>query len=114
MRGRLPDEILLSHRRGLQAADLVGRLRHCADEVEDALAELETGPASAYLDIGHMRESWTTIRREDTADTYRQAVSVLTRGIMGGLFANAVVRGELPGEQTPREAGVLERTHRRD
>ncbi len=114
MRGRLPDEIRLNQRRGLQAADLVSRLRHCAEEVDDALEELETGPARAYLDVGHMRDSWRTIRRQDTTDTHRLGVSVLTRGIMGGLFANAVVRGELPGEQAPDGAGVLERIRRRD
>ena len=44
-----------------------------------------------------MRDAWQEIQREDTVETHRIAVSVLTRGIMGGLFANAITRGELPG-----------------
>jgi asparagine synthase (glutamine-hydrolysing) len=101
MRGLVPDQIRLNRRKGLQAADLVARLQRSGDEVEEALAEVAGGPAADYVDIAYMRECWTAIRRDDNRDTHRLAVSVLTRGIMGGLFANAAGRGELPGPATP-------------
>ncbi len=97
MRGRVPDQVRLNRRKGLQAADLVTRLRTCAGEVDEALEELAAGASASYVDVGHMREAWEKIQREDTVETHRMAVSVLTRGIMGGLFANAITRGELPG-----------------
>jgi asparagine synthase (glutamine-hydrolysing) len=97
MRGRLPDQVRLNRRQGLQAADLVTRLRSCAGEVDDALDELQAGPATAYLDVARMRASWRAIQREDTVDTYRMAVSILTRGIMAGLHVNAVVCGDALG-----------------
>jgi asparagine synthase (glutamine-hydrolysing) len=97
MRNRLPDQVRLNRRQGLQAADLVTRLRSCAREVEDALDELHDGPATAYLDVARMRASWRAIQREETVDTHRMAVSILTRGIMGGLHVNAVVRGDMFG-----------------
>ena len=61
MRGRLPDEVRLNRGRGLQAADLVPRLRACAGEVEDALDEIASGAAAAYLDLGNMRAVWAMV-----------------------------------------------------
>ena len=40
MAGTLPDDVRLNRQRGLQAADLVPRLRASAAEVETALAEV--------------------------------------------------------------------------
>jgi asparagine synthase (glutamine-hydrolysing) len=94
MRGRLPDEVRLNRRRGLQAADLVARLRNSAKEVDEVLIELERGPAADYLDTSHIRRTWEMIQRENTRRSYSAAVSILTRGIMGGLYANGVSRGE--------------------
>jgi asparagine synthase (glutamine-hydrolysing) len=93
MRGRLPDPVRLNARRGRQAGDLVPRLRASAAEVEAALAELAGGPAAAYLDVGHMRSVWAAVQREDTPTAFNRAVTVLTRGIMGGLYVNALADG---------------------
>jgi asparagine synthase (glutamine-hydrolysing) len=106
MRDRVPDQVRLNRRRGLQAADLVARLRHRPGEVDDALDEVGEGPAADYLDIAHMRDCWGTIQREDTPDSHRMAVSILTRGIMAGLFANAVRRGKLPDLPAGAPAGL--------
>jgi asparagine synthase (glutamine-hydrolysing) len=95
MKGRLPDEVRLNRLRGRQAGDLVPRLRATGAEVETALDELDGGPAAGYVDVPYMREVWTMIQREDTPDAFRKAVSVLTRGIMGGLHVNALARGAL-------------------
>lgn len=88
MQGRLPDEVRLNRKLGVQAGDLVPRLRACAAEVEMALAELAQGPAAAYLDVPYMRQVWQMIQTEDTPEAHRKAVTVLTRGIMAGLFVN--------------------------
>jgi asparagine synthase (glutamine-hydrolysing) len=88
MEGRLPDPVRLNRRRGQQAADLVPRLRACAPEVETALAELAGGPAAAYLDLANMRSVWQLVQTEDTPESFHKSITVLTRGIMAGLFVN--------------------------
>ena len=88
MKDRLPDEVRLNRKRGRQAGDLVPRLRVCASEVETALNELAQGPAVDYVDVPHMREIWRTIQTQDTPEAFRTSVTVLTRGIMAGLFVN--------------------------
>ena len=88
MKDRLPDEVRLNRRRGRQAADLVPRLRACAAEVEAALDELQRGPAAAYIDVTYVREVWQLIQTQDTPEASNKAISILTRGIMAGLFVN--------------------------
>jgi asparagine synthase (glutamine-hydrolysing) len=88
MKGRLPDEVRLNRRRGRQAADLVPRLRACADEVEAALDEIANGPGAAYVSAPGLRQAWDKIKVEDCFESLRLAVAVLTRGIMAGLFVN--------------------------
>src|SRR6185369_10229339 len=86
MKGRLPDEVRLNKRRGRQAGDLVLRLRACAEDVEIALGELARGPAAAYVDVEYMRQVWRMIQQYDTQEAFTKSVTVLTRGIMAGLF----------------------------
>jgi asparagine synthase (glutamine-hydrolysing) len=88
MKGRLPDEVRLNRRRGRQSADLVPRLRATSDEVEAALDECARGPAATYLDVAHMRRVWNRVLREDNSEIFQLSVTVLTRGIMAGLFVN--------------------------
>jgi asparagine synthase (glutamine-hydrolysing) len=88
MKGRLPDEVRLNRRRGRQSADLVPRLRATSDEVEAALDECAHGPAATYLDVAHMRRVWDRIQCEDNSEIFQLSVTVLTRGIMAGLFVN--------------------------
>ena len=85
---RLPDEVRLNRRRGRQAGDLVPRLRASAPEVEQALAEIEGGPAREYLDTAHMRATWQLIQTDDTREAFNKAITILTRGIMAGLWVN--------------------------
>jgi len=88
MKGRLPESVRMNRRRGRQAADLVPRLRNSAAAVEGALAEIEGGPAAEYVSVPAMREVWEKVRREDTHEAFRLAASLLTIGIMAGLFVN--------------------------
>ncbi len=88
MAGTLPDDVRLNRQRGLQAADLVPRLRASAAEVETALAEVASGAAAEYLDVCHMRQVWRSIQSENSAQSYRKAVSVLARGVHAGWFIN--------------------------
>jgi asparagine synthase (glutamine-hydrolysing) len=93
MRDRLPDRVRLNPGRGRQAGDLVPRLRATAGEVEAALEQVASGPAAGYVDVPYMREVWRMIQREDTPEAFRKAITVLTRGIMAGLYVNSVDNG---------------------
>jgi asparagine synthase (glutamine-hydrolysing) len=88
MKGRLPDQVRLNRNRGRQAGDLVPRLRACAMEVEIALNELARGPAAEYVDVTYMRQVWRMIQTDDTPEAFIKSITVLTRGIMAGLFVN--------------------------
>jgi asparagine synthase (glutamine-hydrolysing) len=88
MKGRLPDNVRLNRNTGRQAGDLVPRLRTCAAEVEAALDEIARGPAAEYVDVGYMRKEWRMIQTEDTHEAFVKSITVLTRGIMAGLFVN--------------------------
>jgi asparagine synthase (glutamine-hydrolysing) len=88
MKDRLPETVRLNRKKGRQAGDLVPRLRASAMQVESALDELERGPAARYVDVPYMREAWQLIQTQDTPEAYHKSVTVLTRGIMGGLFVN--------------------------
>jgi asparagine synthase (glutamine-hydrolysing) len=88
MTGRLPDSVRLNRKRGQQAADLVPRLRACSQEVETALDELTRGAAATYLDVSYMRSVWKMVQADDTPEAFHKAITVLTRGIMAGLFVN--------------------------
>ncbi len=88
MKGRLPDEVRLNRKRGKQAIDIVMCLRACAAEVEQALNELECGPAAAYVDVPYMSEIWHMGQTQDTIDVYRKVNQVLVRGITTGLWVN--------------------------
>jgi asparagine synthase (glutamine-hydrolysing) len=86
--GLLPDEVRLNRKRGRQSADLAGRLRASAGEVEAALAAVDTAPANAYVDVAKMRQAWAAVQREATALTTHRAGSILLRGLLAGLFLN--------------------------
>ena len=88
MQGRLPDDVLWSKGRAFQGGDIVPRLRAVAGEVEAALNELEQGPAAAYLDVANMRRAWNVARTDNTYQAWISCVSIITRGIMAGLFVN--------------------------
>jgi asparagine synthase (glutamine-hydrolysing) len=88
MKGRLPESVRMNRRRGRQAADLVPRLRHSAAAVDDALTEIERGPAADYVSVPALRRAWQKVRSEDTPEASVLAGAVLARGIMAGLFVN--------------------------
>jgi asparagine synthase (glutamine-hydrolysing) len=88
MKGRLPDEVRFNRNIGVQAGDLVPRLRACAPEVEIALNEIAQGPAAEYVDVSYMRTIWHMNQTENTSNSYLKAITVLTRGIMAGLLVN--------------------------
>ena len=92
MQGRVPDKVRLNRRRGYQAGDLVPRLRACAAEVETALDELSNGPAAAYVDVPYLRGVWQRVQTQDTREAFLKATTILTRGIMAGLFVNGFYR----------------------
>jgi asparagine synthase (glutamine-hydrolysing) len=87
MNGLMPDEVRLSRRRGRQAADLGYRLLNSASEVEAALAEIAASPlAPEYVSLPRIRAVWDDLRQGVDARSTHQSVTILTRGIMAGLF----------------------------
>ncbi len=87
MKGRLPDRVRLNRRLGRQAGDLPVRLRSSADEVEAALAQVEASEsASAVVDVAKIRQAWEGTATEDTPEAYRLSVTMVTRGLMAGIF----------------------------
>lgn len=93
MKGILPDEVRLNRRRGRQAADLIPRLRESAAEVESTLYELQGGPAAEFVDVNYLRQVWGRVQAQDTPETFVDAIIILTRGIMAGLFVNDFYEG---------------------
>lgn len=88
MRDRLPDEVRLNRIRGIQAGDLIPRLRASAGEVNTTLEELARGPAAEYVDVPYLREVWGMAQTQDTIEAFYKSGTVLTRGIMAGLWVN--------------------------
>jgi asparagine synthase (glutamine-hydrolysing) len=86
MQGRLPDEVRLNRTRGRQSGDLPLRLRAEAAQVEATLDALEHSPAVEYLHMPHLRQVWRTIQSEDSNQAFIQSLTILTRGLMAGLF----------------------------
>ncbi len=93
MEGLMPDPVRLSRRRGRQAADLGQRLIQSASEVDAALAAIEASPlASEHLSLSRMREVWQSIQNEVNPRNSQLAVTILTRGIMAGLYLSDLER----------------------
>jgi asparagine synthase (glutamine-hydrolysing) len=88
MKERLPNDVRLNSKFGVQSADRVLRLRRNAGEVVSTLNELSQGAAAEYLDVDHMRQTWKMIQEEDTPKAYVKSGSILLRGIMAGIFVN--------------------------
>ncbi len=87
MEGLMPDEVRLNRRRGRQAADLGQRLVESAAEVEAALNEIESCPLAAeHLSLSRMRQVWQSLQNEVDAHNSQLAVTILSRGMMAGLY----------------------------
>jgi asparagine synthase (glutamine-hydrolysing) len=87
MKGLVPDEVRLNRRRGRQAADLGTRLVDSAAEVDQVLDELDASPsAREHLDLVRMRGVWRRLLQQIDARSTHHAVTILTRGIMAGLY----------------------------
>ncbi len=87
MEGLMPDEVRLNRRRGRQAADVGARLVNSIPEVDAALREIESSKlAPEYLSLPRMRQTWQALQADVDARNTQLAVTILTRGIMAGLY----------------------------
>jgi len=85
MQGYLPDDVLYSTRKGLQASDLKYRLIKDAGGVEELLNRVCSDPQAAeVLDTGRLRGAWTAIRQEQPGPVIREQTFVKT--LMYGYF----------------------------
>lgn len=96
MADRLPDEVRLNRRRGLQAADIIPRLRADRDAMEACLDELARGDAIHYVSLPRLRQVWQDVLARDDRATHIAAKAVLLRGIMVGLFVQNPAGGPRP------------------
>jgi asparagine synthase (glutamine-hydrolysing) len=93
MQGLMPDEVRLNRKRGRQAADLGQRLIQSAAEVDAVLGELESSQLAAeHLALDRMRQVWQSLQDDVNARNSQLAVTILTRGIMAGLYLAGLER----------------------
>ncbi|MEI6246582.1 MAG: asparagine synthase-related protein, partial [Acidobacteriota bacterium] len=97
----LPTEVRLQTAGGQQAADLLERLRHHADEQHELLAAISASPhACALIDVPYVesihREVVSTARNDQVL--LRQAQSVLMSGLAVGAFLRACDDAAAGGE----------------
>jgi asparagine synthase (glutamine-hydrolysing) len=87
MVGLLPDQVRLNTRRGLQAADLGHRLLAELPRLQAILAQLERSAlACEVLDLPKMNRVLQALQKEVNAMTTTQCLTILTRGMMAGMF----------------------------
>jgi asparagine synthase (glutamine-hydrolysing) len=87
MKGLLPDEVRLNTRRGLQAADLGHRILADLPQMQAMLARLEGSElARQVLDLPRMNRVLGALQKEVSVKTTEECVTILTRGMMVGMF----------------------------
>lgn len=89
MRQQLPDAVLFNQRKGLQAADIAGRIRAEAEPIQATLEALAKDPfASHCLDLPRMQQLLTTFRStpQPNPALIKKLQMILLRGIGVGKF----------------------------
>ena len=87
MDGLLPMEVQWNTVRGRQAADVALRLLDHRDEMEATLRGLESTPiVPKYIELRTLHSTWQALQAQVTPQTAQQAMVVLLRGVMAGLF----------------------------
>ena len=87
MPGCLPDAVLHSQRKGLQAADIGGRVLAERRAVTVALDRIDRHPlARTWLDVPKMRSVLDALDRGVTPERTQGASAILLRGLSAGLF----------------------------
>ena len=87
MKGMLPDQVRLNTQKGLQAADLGYRLLAILPEVQAMMMRLEQSAlAREVLDLAKMNQVLQALQKEVNAATTEQCMTILTRGMMAGMF----------------------------
>ncbi len=87
MKGLLPDEVRLNTRYGQQAADLGHRIIATLPEMQAMMARLEQSAlAREVLDLPKMKRVLQALQKEVNATTTEQCMTILTRGMMAGMF----------------------------
>jgi asparagine synthase (glutamine-hydrolysing) len=87
MAGRLPDAVLRSRQKGLQAADIGYRVLADRGAVTAALDRIDDHPvARAWLDVPRMRSVLDALDRGVTPESTQSTGAILLRGMSVGLF----------------------------
>ena len=92
MAGWLPDAVRLNRRIGLQAADLLTRLRTHSRDLDRVLEEVAgNAVAASYADIAYLRATADRLQTSGDYSARRASATVLLRGLGAGAF---VARGQ--------------------
>lgn len=87
MAGRMPQEVLYSRQKGLQAADIGYRVAEQHEDIRAALDRLELSSlARECLDLPRMRGVLTVLQSQIDTATTGQCLAILLRGLSVGLF----------------------------
>jgi asparagine synthase (glutamine-hydrolysing) len=93
MDGLLPPAVQWNTRRGRQAADVALRLLDHRAEMDAVLAHIAVSPiVTEYVDVGALQTAWVALQKHVTPQTTGQAMLLLMRGVMGGLFLESLNR----------------------
>jgi len=93
MQGHLPNRVLNNNKFGLQAADLIWRLRASSSEVESELSLARQSPLCLeYLDIARMNQSFQDLQKKSDYRTTLQASHILMRGLSVAIFLRSFER----------------------
>ncbi|NOX60440.1 MAG: hypothetical protein GXP42_00595 [Chloroflexi bacterium] len=114
----LPEEVRTNHRRGLQGADLLARLRMHREDVEWAFSRIRDDPlVTAYIDIPRLNAIWADISQSEAIDHPRWvAARLLMHGLACSLFLIRFSKGgDLwtldSDESTTRQPQLSPHTH---
>ena len=87
MKGLLPDNVRLLKKRGAHSGDIVQRYLDSAGDVETALnAITASDAASYYLSVNNLRKAWNDMQKGPSPENTRNAIAILSRGIMAGMY----------------------------
>ena len=87
MKDLMSPAVLWNNKSGRQAADLIWRLLHHRNEVEDLLHRLtHSAAAKEYLNFTILKQAWQTVQRQQTPQTAHTIAGVFMRGLAAGIF----------------------------
>jgi asparagine synthase (glutamine-hydrolysing) len=77
MKDRLPDEVRLNPRKGLQSSDIIPRLAASEDEMERILSDMSHSPIGEIIDVDRLLIDWQSMKADWRNPNLIKAFSIL-------------------------------------